>query len=64
MRWMAFETSSPMVSLAWGEDERCVREVSERGNASELVEELCRRLELDLASMRAIRHRSLWLAHW
>ena len=48
MRWFAIETSSPCVSLALGQDDLVLREVSRNGNASTLVEPLFRELNVDL----------------
>jgi len=47
MSWLAIETSSGCVSLALGEQSRCLREVSQNGNASILMEPLFRKLDAD-----------------
>ncbi len=51
MRWLAIETSSSRVSLALVEQSRCLREVSETGNASTLVEPLFRKLDVDFKNI-------------
>lgn len=48
MRWLAIEASSPCVSMALGQDDHVLREVSGIGNASVLVEPLFRELTVDL----------------
>ncbi len=47
MKWFAIETSSHQVSLSFGENETCFREVTEEGNASILIEPLYRRLQVN-----------------
>ncbi len=47
--WLSLETSSPRVSMALGKEGRCLREVEEYGNASTLIEPLCRRLAPDFS---------------
>ncbi|MDD2706941.1 MAG: tRNA (adenosine(37)-N6)-threonylcarbamoyltransferase complex dimerization subunit type 1 TsaB [Verrucomicrobiae bacterium] len=47
-RWFAIESSSSQLSLALGEGETVLREVSESGNASRLIEPLYRRLGVRL----------------
>jgi len=51
MRWLAIETSSGRVSLALGEQSRCLRGVSETGDASTLVEPLFRKLDVDFKNI-------------
>lgn len=45
--WFSIETSSSQISLAIGEGEKCWREVKQIGNASMLIEPLCRELDID-----------------
>ena len=51
-RWLAIETSSSQVSLAMGEQSSCLREVSKTGNASQLIEPLFRKLDVDLQGIQ------------
>jgi tRNA threonylcarbamoyl adenosine modification protein YeaZ len=51
MKWCAIETSSSLVSLAIGDNDTCLREVSEQGNASTLIESLYRKLDVDFTSI-------------
>ncbi len=51
MSWLSIETSSPQVSLALGEGTRCLHEEAQMGNASTLVEPLCRRLKPDFPQL-------------
>jgi len=52
MKWLAIETSSEQVSMALGEEASCLHEVSEKGNASSLVEPIYRRLDVDFSEIQ------------
>ena len=51
--WLSIETSSPQVSLAYGEGDRCLRQVTQTENASKVIESLYHQLDVDF---EAIHH--------
>ncbi|MCC7518630.1 MAG: hypothetical protein IT578_05545 [Verrucomicrobiae bacterium] len=53
MKWFAIESSSPRVSLAFGEGDAVEREVAAEGEASRLIERLFRELAPDLDAVQA-----------
>ncbi len=54
MQWLAIETSSPQISLAIGQDQAVLKEVSREGNASTLIEPLFQELAPDLATLDCV----------
>jgi tRNA threonylcarbamoyl adenosine modification protein YeaZ len=51
MNWLSIETSSTRVSLALGRAEEVLREIHRQGNASILIEEIYRELNVNLDSI-------------
>jgi tRNA threonylcarbamoyl adenosine modification protein YeaZ len=54
VNWLSLETSSPEVSLALGEGEKCLRQVSRKGNASQIIEDLYKELNVDMALVEKV----------
>lgn len=51
---LSIETSSPEVSLAIGEGETCLRQVSKKGNASQIIENLYQELNPDMNQIEKV----------